>query len=125
MGKWKQRRQNHRDVSGLDQKNPVFKGKLTSIRSMRMGSASCSVMTSGYCTVAKVLSGSAGESHQPYYSSQVVGTEIRTLKTEGQAQASYQQIISSSSFFIYLSVRVFVFPIANISHEKDCIKSGD
>lgn len=41
-------------------------GILTSIRSMRMGSASCKVMTSGDCTVAKVLSGRIGKSYRVY-----------------------------------------------------------
>lgn len=41
-------------------------GELTSICSMRMGSASCKVMTSGDCTVAKVLSGRVGKSYRVY-----------------------------------------------------------
>lgn len=59
-------RQNLRDATGLHW-SPVFPGKLTSIRNMRMGSASCRVMISGDCTVAKGLSGGVGKSQEPSY----------------------------------------------------------
>lgn len=41
------------------------RGQLTSICSMRMGSASWRVMASGDTKVTKILSGKAGKSHQP------------------------------------------------------------
>lgn len=45
------------ELQGYDGAGLEFKGKLTSICNMRMGSASCRVMVSGDFAVAKVLSG--------------------------------------------------------------------
>ena len=60
-GEIEKRRQSYRGAMGLE-----FKGKLTSICNMRMGSASWRVMVSGDFAVAKVLSGGVGKSKQPY-----------------------------------------------------------
>lgn len=54
----------------------VCRGQLTSIRSIRMGSASWIVMASG---VTRILSGGGGKSHQPLF-------QVSTPMCVGQKQ---------------------------------------